>query len=313
MLYGEQDLSYPKVSICIPSCCEPGFLEEAIRSCLVQSYRNFEIIVSDDTPDDSVAQVVARYTAEDARVRYFRNLAPHGAAANSNFAARQATGEWIKFLYHDDAFVCEESLALFVANSDKADLLFSPCVWIREDSRGIYRIGGDVYADLLHDPVATLVSRGNIIGAPSAFMVRREKLLPFDETMVWLFDVFFYIQIAQNGASFHCLEEPAVLINQHKNQLTEKVQNDPAVELREGVAIARFVASLGTHKMLVFRHALHLAFSLGRKHDYSEFVTILYQTDYRPMGVLCAWLAGRTARMFNMKLPRKIVEKLSPL
>lgn len=280
------------------------FLEEAIRSCLVQSYRNFEIIVSDDTPDDSIAQVVARYTAEDARIRYFRNPGPHGAAANSNFAVQHATGEWIKFLYHDDAFICEESLALFVANSEKAELLFSPCVWVREGSRGIYRIGGDAYTDLLRDPVAALVSRGNIIGAPSAFMVRRNRFLPFDETMVWLFDISFYIQLALHGASFHCLDEPAVLINQHKDQLTEKVQDDPAVELREWLAIVRSVASLGTHKMLVFRQALRLAFSVGSKHDYSKFVTILRHMEYRPMGVLCAWLAGRTSRMINKMLPR---------
>lgn len=292
-----------KVSICIPSYCELGFLEQALRSCLFQSYQNFEIIVSDDTPDDSVARIVARYAAEDDRIKYFRNPGPHCAAANSNHAANHATGEWLKFIYHDDAFVCEESLALFVANSDKADFIFSPCVWVRENSRGIYRIGGDAYAELLRDPVATLVKRGNIIGAPSAVMVRRNRFMPFDETMVWMFDIFFYIQMALHGASFHCLDEPAVLINLHKGQLTEKVKNDPAIELREGLAIARCVASQGTHKKLVLRHALHLVFSVGSRIECAEFIAILRQTEYRPMGVLCAWLAGRTVRVINMVLP----------
>jgi glycosyltransferase involved in cell wall biosynthesis len=286
----------PKVSICIPSYCEPTFLEAAINSCLVQNYGNFEIIISDDTPSDSVKKVVASYSAEDNRIRYFRNPSPHGAAANSNFAARHATGEWVKFLYHDDAFLDEESLALFVSNIDKADVLFSSCAWVKADCRGIYRIGEGIYAELKRDPVATLIRRGNVIGAPSSIMVRRNRLLPFDESMCWLFDVFCYIQMALQGMSFYCLDRPVILINQHKNQLTEKVHDDPVINLREGLTIARCLISQGTHKFHILRYIFRLAFIVGRRLEYADYTNILRQTRFQSLSLCFTWFAGKIAQ-----------------
>lgn len=293
----------PKVSICIPSYREPEFLEEAIRSCLIQRYRDFEVIVSDDTPGECVEAVVARFAAQDRRVRYCRNPGPHGAAANSNHAASQARGGWLKFLHHDDALVGEGALELFMANIDKGDFLFSPCHWVQGETRGIYRISSESYAELRCDPVRKLGGGGNVIGAPSAIMVRREKFAPFDESMVWLFDVYSYLQSAAMGATFFCLDEPVVLINKHKGQLTERVHDDPVIAFREGLAVAGYLAGLRSHSSFPLRRALRLAYdaySLGS----ARFAAVVSASSYRPAGLSCSWLAGRVVRFAKAVLGR---------
>ena len=294
----------PKVSICIPSYREPAFLEEAISSCLIQRYRDFEVIVSDDTPGDSVEAVVAQFAAQDRRVRYCRNPGPYGAAANSNHAASQARGEWLKFLHHDDALVGEGALELFMANIEKGNFLFSPCHWVQGETRGIYRISPESYAKLRRDPIRTLGEGGNVIGAPSAVMVHRESFAPFDESMVWLFDVFSYLQSAAKGATFFCLDEPVVLINKHQGQLTERVHDDPVIALREGLTVAGYLADLGSHGTLPLRRALRLAYDAYRLGG-AQFAAVVSTSSYRPAGLSCFWLAGRGRRFAQAILNRK--------
>ena len=47
-----------KVSIIIPAFNNPQFLTRTINSILIQSYLNYEIIISDDTQDDSIKDVI---------------------------------------------------------------------------------------------------------------------------------------------------------------------------------------------------------------------------------------------------------------
>lgn len=59
----------PLVSICIPAYKERD-LATAIESALAQTYRNIEIIVSDDAPTDAIRDICAGFGAG---VRYVRN------------------------------------------------------------------------------------------------------------------------------------------------------------------------------------------------------------------------------------------------
>ena len=45
----------PKVSICIPCYKQTVFLKRTLDSITTQSYEDFEVIVTDDTPDYSIA------------------------------------------------------------------------------------------------------------------------------------------------------------------------------------------------------------------------------------------------------------------
>jgi len=292
----------PQVSICIPSYREPGFVEAAIKSCLTQDYDDFEVVVSDDTPDDTVAQVVQGLAREDARVRYFRNPGPHGAAANSNHAARQARGAWLKFLHHDDAFATAGALALFMEHRLQADVVFAPCFWERGGVQGVYRIAPEAYADLRNDPVGALIRRGNVVGAPSAVLVRREKFLPFEQDMNWLFDLFWYLQMGQAGASFYCLEQPVILINQHDRQLTERVGGDPMVHLQESLSMAASLTLCGAHRALMRQQVAAMVRTTAHQMDWLPFGRLLLRNHYRPLLVAASFLAGKASAV-TRRLP----------
>ena len=64
-------MNQPLVSICIPTYNRPELLARTLRSCETQTYRNFEIIICDNSDNDASGELVARLN--DPRIRYYKN------------------------------------------------------------------------------------------------------------------------------------------------------------------------------------------------------------------------------------------------
>src|SRR5262249_13077963 len=80
----------------------PDYLSTAIQSALGQTWGNLEVIVSDDSPDQSLRVLVEQFA--DPRVRYRHNSPALGIAKNHWACFREAQGEFIAVLNHDDWF-----------------------------------------------------------------------------------------------------------------------------------------------------------------------------------------------------------------
>lgn len=86
-----------RVSVIIPCYKQAEFLKEAIESVLVQTYRNFEILVVDDGSPDDIEKIVRQYPP----VKLLRQ--PNaGAAIARNNGIRNSTGSYLIFLDSDD-------------------------------------------------------------------------------------------------------------------------------------------------------------------------------------------------------------------
>lgn len=69
---------------------------------LRQTYRNIELIISDNASTDATHAVCTELAARDSRVRYSRNDANIGAAKNYNHVFALARGKYFKWAAHDD-------------------------------------------------------------------------------------------------------------------------------------------------------------------------------------------------------------------
>ncbi len=78
-----------------------GFLRHALESVIAQTYKNLEIIVSDNCSQDNTEAVVRNFG--DPRVKYIKHNTNIGPLGNSNFCLNQATGEYFLQLHDDDA------------------------------------------------------------------------------------------------------------------------------------------------------------------------------------------------------------------
>ena len=79
-----------------------SFLRDAIESAINQTWTNLEILVSDDSPDACLKEVVEGY--RDSRIHYFHNSPSFGPAKNHWRCFQSAKGEYITVLNHDDSW-----------------------------------------------------------------------------------------------------------------------------------------------------------------------------------------------------------------
>jgi glycosyltransferase involved in cell wall biosynthesis len=97
----------PLVSVGIPTYDRPEGLRKALEIVLGQSYRNLEVIVSDNaSPGDATERVVMELASRDGRVRYHRQPENLGPQRNFNFVLQQATGKYFAWIADDD--LCDE-------------------------------------------------------------------------------------------------------------------------------------------------------------------------------------------------------------
>ena len=114
-------LSRPRVSIGMPVYNGENYIERAISSILAQTYKDFELIISDNASTDKTQEICKMFVGRDNRVRYHRNSKNIGAARNYNIVFRLSRGKYFKWAAHDDelapAFL-EDAVNVLEKNKD---------------------------------------------------------------------------------------------------------------------------------------------------------------------------------------------------
>lgn len=90
----------PLVSVIIPTYNRPHFLREALTSVINQTFKDFEVIISDDCSTESPQAVVESF--QDSRLRLRHNDTNSGPALAVLRAIEQAKGKYIATLNDDD-------------------------------------------------------------------------------------------------------------------------------------------------------------------------------------------------------------------
>jgi len=105
-----------RVSICIPTVRRLGFLQETLYSVSAQTYRNFEVLISDNSGNSDYNKAVAELVGSFplCNIRLFHQLEMLNVAANANFLIEKAEGDlWIYL--PDDDLLEEDCLEKFVS------------------------------------------------------------------------------------------------------------------------------------------------------------------------------------------------------
>lgn len=214
------------ISICMPTYNRPVQFERALLSVLEQDYPHIEIIVTDDSTTDGVEETIRPYLA-DKRITYTRNKPPLGPARNWNQGLQLAAGEYIKILHHDDWLDSPSVLSAFLARfheDHSIGFVFSACK--RRDSSGkttgVHRINQSEFAGLQANS-AELYPK-NIIGPPSAIMVKKKIPAFFDPRLQWCVDIDFYLEVLDQTRVAYIVEPLINVTGDDPEQLTRQCE-----------------------------------------------------------------------------------------
>ena len=92
----------PRVSIGMPVYNGEQFLKEALDSILAQSFKNFNLIISDNGSTDKTEEICRAYAAKDQRIYYERHEQNLGAGWNFNRVFELSSAEYFRWACYDD-------------------------------------------------------------------------------------------------------------------------------------------------------------------------------------------------------------------
>ncbi len=116
------------ISIIMPCYNAQDYIGDAIGSVIRQTWQQWELWVVDDGSKDHSREIVARFAANDARVKLVINEKNLGVSITRNNGIELASGEWIAFLDSDDVWEDEKlERQLLLAQQKSAQFLFTGC------------------------------------------------------------------------------------------------------------------------------------------------------------------------------------------
>ena len=131
------DQQTPRVSVGMPVYNGERYVRQAIESILSQTFRDFELIISDNASTDATEEICRGYASKDSRVRYYRSAQNRGAAWNHNRVVELARGEFFKWQCHDD--YCDprflEKCLDVIRNNPSVVLCYPQFVRVDEEGR----------------------------------------------------------------------------------------------------------------------------------------------------------------------------------
>lgn len=116
------------ISIVIPTYKRLDCLKRAIEHVRSQTFKNWELIVTDDESSDETEtwDFLQGLASQDSRIRPVKNNGPnHGQVYNVNNGLRATNGDWVKILFDDDGMLprCLEQFAKVAEKCPNAALI----------------------------------------------------------------------------------------------------------------------------------------------------------------------------------------------
>jgi glycosyltransferase involved in cell wall biosynthesis len=289
----------PLISICIPAYKNEVYLKRLLESILIQTFQDFEVIVSDDSPDTLLADIISLYN-NYFKIHYVRNERPLGSPANWNHAIRLAKGKWIKIMHDDDWFTDESSLEQYatIALHTKADFIFSGFyeVELNSGKKKSSVISIHHLHNLRKNPL--YLFRTNYIGHPSTTLIRNIDHDWFDEQIKWVVDFEFYIRFLRSGIAPEVIRKPLVCIGVGEEQITKAVFRNPKVEIPENIYLLNKLGVTACRNIYVYDYCWRLIRNLGIRQE-KELWAHLHNAKELPKVIISMI---RAQRWFSLSL-----------
>lgn len=112
------------ISVIIPVYNLENYIERCIKSVLIQTFKNFEVICVDDKSQDRTVEIIEKIAKTDSRVKLLRQPKNSGPAMARSYGCRESKGSYIFFLDGDDTLPSNALELLYTKIKDsKVDIV----------------------------------------------------------------------------------------------------------------------------------------------------------------------------------------------
>jgi len=277
---------WPLISIVTPSYNQAIFIEETIRSILLQGYPNLEYIIIDGKSTDNSVAVIQKYKKW---LTYWVSEPDKGQSEAINKGWNKCNGEIIAWINSDD-FYCINVFELAIKSfTDKSniDLLYGDCNCLDKNSN---KLG--ILKNLKFDLRRQMTGR-NLILQPSTFFKRKilNKVGNLDTSLHFVMDYDLWVRILLANGKFQYI--PTILSNYRVHDEAKSIASQFQVKLEikkvldriyQGKSVPDIIrpwkrkAYSNFHRSVGEAYLINGQRALARK----EFLQAIFQKPFQP-------------------------------
>lgn len=254
------------------------YIDEAIQSCLDQTYANWELIVVDDASTDNTSQKVQEYASRDKRIRLVRHPVNRKLPGALNTGIQHMCGEYFTWLSDDDLLRPNalETMIRFLVTHPNIGIVYTDYSLVDENGRHLETVTVERAQDL--GPSKT---------TGVSHLVRREvldKIGGYSEDLFLAEDLDFWVR-AQMHFEIAPLHEDLFLYRQHGQSLTSQYR--PTVYLVHAEILDRHIDQMHwlTNEQRAYAY-LRLVKRAVSQRDFSHAYTYLRKAMHYDPGFI---------------------------
>lgn len=199
-------------SVIIPTYNRGDILYKTLDSLVNQSYKNFEVIVSDDGSTDNTEDIVNIYSSI-LTIKYIKNVNWGGPARPRNIGISIASNQWICLLDSDDVWYPDklEKCKNLILKDHNVDVIFHKFFKIDEYGKRLGLLGEFRSSNTQFRNFKNLVYGGNKI-VLSSVVVKKDILLKVgsfseDKKLIGIEDFDWILRLSLNNAKFSFIND----------------------------------------------------------------------------------------------------------
>ena len=212
--------SWPRITVVTPSFNQGRFLEETIRSVLLQGYPNLEYLILDGASTDNSVEIIKKYAPW---LTYWVSEPDSGQSDAISRGLQRGTGKIATWINSDD-LLCQDALVTHASRMafDDNVVYAGICVYIDEESRPVRTHQGRFHSleDLLR--IKTVWRAGGHLVQPETIFPLQlaREVGGINKNLHDAMDYEFWGKLLLAGARIQYTDIPFGMLRQHALQKT---------------------------------------------------------------------------------------------
>jgi glycosyltransferase involved in cell wall biosynthesis len=201
-----RDQDCPRISIVTPSFNQGAFLEETIRSVLLQGYPNLEYIIIDGGSTDNSVEIISKY---EPWLTYWVSERDRGQTHAINKGFNRATGQLFSYLNSDDLLApraLDKIAHVAIEHSGQPILIMGNC----EMGHNLGDIF-NVWCPSVPGGYLDAILKDSICPQPATFWTNHSSEIPivFNESLHFCMDYDYWCELIRSG--YKVVREDSIL------------------------------------------------------------------------------------------------------
>jgi glycosyltransferase involved in cell wall biosynthesis len=289
----------PKISIITPSLNQGAFIEETIRSVLLQGYPSLELIIIDGGSTDQTLEILRRY---EQFLAYWISDPDRGQSHAVNKGLAKATGDVIGWLNSDDIY-CPDTFhqvaSVYTANPTS---IIAGTVLDFDGTKEWLSVTQDGFVN----GITTFWRPEAAYHQPGVFIPRSilAEVGPLDESLVFCMDFDLYCRLEQRQVKAVVLQEVLAKFRRHPASKTSTLSKTHRVE--QPRVCKRYIESPELLSELDFKDVKWISSNIGECIRSNNFSQLLEEVHIAPQVGILGKLAAFVAKEQFSRLRRRL-------